>query len=375
MPHWLFWLAPLTLSAGISSSTVVFQLLIPPAEVRDPVYSLSADGRAMGVNAGSHYYLWTAESGFQDLGPGHPLSPGVGLARDGSALCGTLAGPLGERVAAVWYPGRGWQRLPTRSGHRHAVALAMNAAGDVVGLTWSSEDAAASLWTAAGHHRLASNAHRSRATCLAGGTHVIGGSAESHDRGLRHPVLWVDGQETPIADPGLVGEVVALSANGAVACGHLEGRGFVRDEQGVLWNLSPSPHEAQALSRCLDVSDGSVAVGWTRQPGAPGTRAFIWLPRQGLMDLEAWLEQQDVSFPHHLTLTEAQAISDDGSCMVGAWTDSLGQTGHWRISGLSPEGYLRPADGAVASSRHWPETDREVLLPPPAAPGRPVRFR
>jgi hypothetical protein len=136
------------------ASTATFQIIADPLTGTWTNFALSGDGAVMAANYGGEIYRWTAESGFQDLGPGdsYPSSIGIsriGISRDGSAIISGYIGTDGFSRPAIWnkngqvdlgHPAKGC----TRIGNSWGSGYGLNANGTVaVGLAWNCKDAEA----------------------------------------------------------------------------------------------------------------------------------------------------------------------------------------------------------------------------------------
>jgi hypothetical protein len=85
-----------------NASTATFQILADPLTGTWTNFALSGDGDVMAANYGGEIYRWTAESGFQDLGPGDSYSSSIGISRDGSAIISGYIGADGFSRPAIW---------------------------------------------------------------------------------------------------------------------------------------------------------------------------------------------------------------------------------------------------------------------------------
>src|SRR5215467_14235616 len=68
------------------AATAKFQIIKDPVPQTWVNFALSADGSVMAANYGGEIYRWTANGGFEDLGPGDPYSTSIGISADGTTI-------------------------------------------------------------------------------------------------------------------------------------------------------------------------------------------------------------------------------------------------------------------------------------------------
>src|SRR5258708_32132660 len=94
----------LALCRPANASTATFQIIADPLTGTWTNFALSGDGSVMAANYGGEIYRWTANTGFQYLGPGDTYSSSIGISRDGSALIMGYIGADAFAPPALWKP-------------------------------------------------------------------------------------------------------------------------------------------------------------------------------------------------------------------------------------------------------------------------------
>ena len=384
MIRWLLIIGILFAAPGPArAAEPVFQILPAPGDAHWANHALSHDGRVVAVNAGGHYYLWTAAGGYRDLGSGHLLVSTVGISGDGRVVCGTILDETNLGIPAMWQQGTGWRPLgAVRGGEavdgRLGSGYDPNHDGSVaVGLAWTTSGAVAFRWTAAtGTQKLPDSGHGSRATEAADQADVVVGFDEHPRTGHRRPARWTAGRLELVAAADQTGEILAVSSDGARTCGQLDGRAFYLDESTGLVDLGVLGDSAWDQSLASDVTDGGVVVGWSGDAGWGKLEAFIWTQRAGIRPVATWLTGLGVTIPAGLTLTGALEISADGTTLLGTWQDGEWVRGIWLVTGLDTAAFgTLPTSNAEPDTSWQKNADRHAWPPPPSSPGRPIRMR
>ncbi len=133
------------------------------------------------------------------------------------------------------------------------------------------------------------------------------------------------------------GEATGVSSNGSKIVGQaatLEGihAFYYTDASGLisLGTLSGIPSD-QSIAN--GVSDKGKVIGWSGDPfSGNGSEAFIWNaanPTATMHSLRNTLKWAGAPIPHGVFLTNALAISADGSTIVGTWQDVNFNQGTW----------------------------------------------
>ena len=198
---------------------------------------------------------------------------------------------------------------------------------------------------------------------------------------------WENGAVTFLPDLAedsdeYVTDAYGISADARIIVGYAgsaAGQRMVRWVDGVVENLGPGL--AYSTS-----ADGEVVVG-ASSVTANGRRALIWRPGAGVQDLRAFLVDSLGLNLTGWTLLQANAVSDDGTTIVGDGRDPAGRLQGWRarlrttltvnVTGDTPD--TNPADGvcdAVAATPGNQCTLRAAFQEAEAQSGmQPIRFR
>lgn len=273
-------------------------------------YAISADGTVIvGQNVGENSYTdarafrWTAEDGMQSLGVmghdenGKSSSMASGVSADGSVIVGSSSSAPGGQ-AFRWTAGGGMQGLGFIGADQY---------GDGY---WSS------------------------ATDVSDDGSVVIGSSSSPS-GNSQTYRWVNGsmQAIPFMYGGSVAGANDVSGNGLHITGYNSSPGR---REAFLWSdgsmqgIGTLAASISFDSRGHVVSnDGSVIAGISRN-AAGAERVFIWTSDDGMRLLKSVLEQE-----HGLDLTGwslryVNAISHNGSVLVGWGVNPDGNVEAWR---------------------------------------------
>lgn len=294
--------------------------------------AVSGDGTVVVGSGGTGGFSWTFDGGLAPLGS---VSADA-VSHDGSIIGGGVDQggfqSAARYVAGVWTP---FGALGA-TGCDSSLSSTYDISGDgsiVVGLGWDGCDAAAFRWTEAdGMMALPQlGPNSTRANAISADGMFIGGWDEAAN-GQRRAAVWdADFNETLIleGEPGNTdgaGETYGFNSSGSIIVGEASsidlatsGPWVWREGDGLsyLGNIAgTSPVTAGAL----DLSeDGSIIVGYQRE-GFGGFAVFdatIWTESTGLVRLSDYLTDLGVTIPVGLQLAAAQAISDDGTVIVG----------------------------------------------------------
>ena len=333
----------LCMSLGLTAqaATATFQTIADPIANTWSNYAISGDGTVMAANYGGEIYRWTAEGGFQDLGPGDPYSSSIGISRDGSTIISGRIGQDGFSSPTIWnakgavdlgHPRNGC----TKIGNSWGSGYGLNANGKVaVGLAWTCNAAEGFKWTpktgtlSLGHPL---GNHSSRASAISANGKAIVGFWED-PTGPRRPVRWIAGKRDLFLGKNTIGEATAVNSNGKQIVGQApDSSGYgVRSSipkraDWFRWvRLSGSIGDQSVAN---GVSDTGRVVGWSGDPFGNGIEAFSWTRASGMKKLASVLRKMGAKIPATAVLTTADSISADGSTMVGQYYD--GQTfGNW----------------------------------------------
>jgi len=312
---------------------------------------VSADGRIAvgGANGGSPdetVFIWAKGMGTVEIG-------GLGtpsISKDGTTIAADARGADGVTTAALWEGGTTWRNLggvpggaPGADFRGESLSSAWGISGDgsvVVGLAWLPRfQAHAFRWEeSTGMVDLGSlnEAKNSRANIVNDDGSIVAGWDEALD-GFWRGALWTNGEEMLLDPLGQLGEIFDINSDGTV----ISGTGTPGTRNAYLWIMKDGMPEVTDLGHLPDTApepvglaravseDGRVVVGMS---GFRNLRAFIWTREMGMKRLRAYLIELGATGLEGWRLEIAQAMSVDGSVIVG--------------HGLSPQGYI---DGFVAT--------------------------
>jgi probable HAF family extracellular repeat protein len=346
MKIWLVTLGTLCLSLSLclsaNATTATFQTIADPVNETWSNFALSGDGSVMAAIYGGEIYRWTAATGFQDLGPGDPYAPVIGISRDGSTIISGHIGADGFSSPTIW---RGTRSLDlghpangcTAIGNSWGTGYSLSGDGAVaVGLAWTCTDAEGFAWYpkrgigSLGHPTGGAN---SRASAISANAETIVGFWEDAT-GSRHPVRWMGKQRDFFLGPTTIGEAWAVTSNGTQIAGQtLDASGvpvaFSYSDAGGLVMIGTLSHRAGDQSWANGISDKGRVVGWSGNQFGQGIEAFIWTPQAGMKKLSTLLNELGANIPAGTTLTTAISISADGSTIVGQSVDSSNNVRNW----------------------------------------------
>jgi probable HAF family extracellular repeat protein len=302
-------------------------------------YALSGNGNVMAANFGGEIYRWTAQRGFVDIGAGSSNSASIGISADGNFIAATRLGQDGNTSPARWNRATGWLDLghpkngcPLSGDWGDAYGVSGNGS-IVVGLAWNCAVRAEGFAWSQGRMVSLGTPHgaSSRASAISADGSTIVGFFEDPKQGFRRAVRWRNGMKDLVAGNHNPGEATAVSSDGSQIVGQAtippayNGYAlYYTDVLGAvsLGTISHSPYDSSLAN---GVSDNGVVVGWSGNQFSGGTQAFIWRaksPKAGMLSLHDYLVSRGAVVPPSLFLTDALAISADGSTVVGEWQDA-----------------------------------------------------
>jgi uncharacterized membrane protein len=248
---------------------------------------------------------WTLGSGWQETMPPTPPDGGLFDAAYGSAW--GLSDDGQTLVGLYWRPGQ-------PDGVAHACA-------------WSLGTGVVDLGSGGGN---------SRANDANADGSVIVGWDEDPSFGTWWPTVWVDGVRKTLTQTVGFAEAVAVTPDGtmivgssweeptqpwyptAAAAWRWDGESWVEEILGAL----PGTTAPFGLAQAYDVTaDGSMVVGYNRRSGPTDATGFIWTAETGIIDVVDFLTDNGVTLDPDFDIRSLQAISDDGSVMVGSGQD------------------------------------------------------
>ncbi|MFN7997271.1 MAG: hypothetical protein U0Q18_26885 [Bryobacteraceae bacterium] len=321
-----------SVTVPVPAAAATFQILNAPFR-GSVALAVSGDGSVIAVNTFNEIYRWTAAGGFQDLGPADPFNGSIGISRDGTAIATGIIGADGFGTPGLWTES-GWQDLGhpangcTTIGNAWGSGWGINARGNVVvGLAWTCQSAEGFVWSAkSGAVSLGYPAgHSSRASAISANGKTIVGFWEGNSG--RRPVRWVSfGKPQLFLGVNAMGEAYAVTSDGTQIVGQnippkaTSAVAFVySDAAGVqyLGTLSGKPSDQSFAN---GISDNGIVVGFSGY-FRTGYEAFIWTAKGGMQSLLTVLNNLGANVPSTVTLTDALAISADGTTIVGNGLD------------------------------------------------------
>lgn len=340
------WVALCALSLGLTSEASAqgasfTPLGLLPGGAYSQGLAVSADGAvAVGHSFPGEAFRWTSAEGMVGLGelPGGVFgSRADDASADGAVIVGRSYSDSGLEAFRWTEADDVMNGLGDLEGGSFlSIAYGVSADGAVVvGYSNSASGKEAFRWTEAdgmmGLGDLDGSIFSSEAHAVsADGAVVVGRSLSAS--GLE-AFRWVNGSMVGLGDldGGTFSSVAeGVSPDGTIVVGYgnsANGReAFLSTEAGVMVGLGDL-EGGNFFSSAKDVSaDGAVVVGGGTS--AVGGEAFRWTPSDGMQSIQDLLEAQDVDLTGW-SLISAEAVSDDGTTIVGQGTNPEGTTVAW----------------------------------------------
>jgi len=264
---------------------------------------VSADGSVVvgGSSSadGQRAFRWTSAGGMVSLGtlPKNTSSSAHGVSSNGLVVVGKSTHPRNGDRAFRWTSTGGMASLGTLRHGSYSEAWAVSGDGSVVaGLSGSGNGDRAFRWTSSGMKDLgpALSRNNTRGDISSNGSVVVGTTGISY------------------SDPITSDRACRWTVTSMLVLGTLQ-PGWGSWATGVNW-------------------DGSMVVGSSGSELAPGNarRAFFWTPALGMVDLNTYLPAIGIHL-NGWTLVEADAISDDGTIIVGYGLNPDSQPEAWVV--------------------------------------------
>jgi uncharacterized membrane protein len=322
------------ISAAANAQSVSFQMIPGAASAND----LSPNGRfIVGMSLLGRAYIYDTTTSQMTLLPVE-CQEATAVSDDGTVVVGDINDPItGDEVAALWTASSNvWTSLgylpdalscPSRSN-----AYELSADGSVVvGLSWDGCSGRGFRWTqATGMVELEPLANGgNRASVVSANGSIIAGFAQGSFS--RTPSFWTANGDGFLIDPpngDLLGEVHGMNDAGTLLMGEAEGK-------AVLWSNNGTTETVIGAGALLpgwrgipmDIANNGAIVGfdillflrraWIR-PGSTGP----------MVDLRDYIEGNGGSVPEDMELQVCQAISADGSVVIG----HTGFVGAWMVT-------------------------------------------
>lgn len=339
---------------GIASADVVYFETIPGARSAN---DMSPDGRfIVGEMESFQPYLYDTQLGTFTLLPFETGAEAVAVSNDGKTVLGThyeeFAPDQWAEVAAIWTEASGtWTSLgflpqagfcPSRSN-----GYELSADGSVaVGLSWVGCSGRGFRWTAEGGMQelqgLANGANRASVVNADG--NLIGGFAQGSFS--RTPAIWGANGTGLLLDPpngDVQGEINGMNEAGTILLATWDGKATKITQGGtVRTTIGAGSTIPGWVGSPMDISNNGTVVGFDFLLG--NRRAWIQSGGTGpLVDLRTYIEGGGGSVPEDFLLEVCQAISNDGTMIIGH-----GFTGAWIVriqSSVACPGDVTPAGG------------------------------
>jgi uncharacterized membrane protein len=310
--------------------------------------AVSADGSVIVGNTADAYetFRWTHETGVVRLGRATLPTLGVAagipdVSADGMRVCGTILGADSTYATqGVWTLGSGWEEtMPPIPPDGGMLDLAYGSSwglsddgGTLVGLYWRPGQpgglAHASRWSSAvGTTDLGSAGYDSRANdCDADGDVVVGWASDA--TGVWQPTVWVNGVLQTLEPTLGFCEASVVTPDGNTVLGTTFDLSTMRllaaawDWDGSTWNrrvLGALPGTPDVTGNVVPndcTPDGRTVVGFNQFSFGNST-GFIWTEATGMVDVEGLAAALDLPFPPGFDVLSLNAVSDDGSVIVG----------------------------------------------------------
>ena len=366
MRHQRFIISILCITTVANAEPATFQSLgdLPGGPAFSRAWNISGDASTVvgysqiadfdDPDFGWRAFRWSAIDGMSSLGnlPGYPVSTALDLSFDGSTIVGHVQLGNGAHRAFRWTNADGMVDLGTLgpySIYHSSNAYAVSDDGQIiVGSTTSPAGFQAFRWTAAdgmvGIDELGGPNIDSRATAISGdGTIVFGRVRIQSGATSKFEVFrWTttDGM-TSIGLPthATVAEPQAASTDGSVVVGYrnnvegMDGIGAFHWEDGVGFQSIGAPIADAASNWANAVSgDGSVVVGYYTE--SLGTvRPLIWDVERGSRDLRLELiNDYGLTELSNWQLAYANGISDDGKSITGWGINPVWNSEAWLVT-------------------------------------------
>jgi probable HAF family extracellular repeat protein len=160
---------------------------------------------------------------------------------------------------------------------------------------------------------------------------TVVGTSNTTPNGIYKPFVWkVTSGIQPLPLTHESGSATAISGDGKIIVGYFNDAADNNIPHACLWNSqgfvslghldgNSTYSKANACN-----GNGSVVVGRSTHFGL--SKAFIWTPEDGMLDLQDYLKTKGVTFAPGVELIEAKGISADGSKIVGTAYNTLGNS-------------------------------------------------
>lgn len=337
---------------------------LPGGSVSSDSRGISGDGKVViGLSSstesfGGEGFRWDEANGLNGLGslPGGTTgNQALAVSADGSTIVGRSGSSLNRDGQEVFR----WTNETGMVGLGEiGFASGVSSNGSVV-VGHLERTNGAYRWTTSGFEGLGNlnGGYASRAEAVSSDGSIVVGF-DFIEPGRVHPFRWTSATGmVDLCDQTCVsgGAADAISDNGSIVVGRLN---FTGSSEAFRWTAETGLERLGLLpnatsSWASDVSDNGFVVGTSTSP--LGQTPFLWHETSGLVDLQAMLE----SHPEldSWTLTDATAISADGSTITGKGINPDGNAEAW----LLQTQFLDP-DDQVAEATELGRIESDVKL-------------
>jgi uncharacterized membrane protein len=353
-------LAVVPIAGPALAAPALLPILPAPGEEGLVAYGLSPDGTAVtgdasfggsGNDAHTGAFRWTAATGTQPLGlpAGTYASSGIAVSAGGSTVVGNVSTLDGRFLGFRWTAAGGYQYLGALPGGSNSIPLATNRdATVVVGEANTGTAAVAFRWTAAGGLQSLGpipGGYRDTAYGVSDDGAVAAGASLTPNGGAVLPTSeafrWTaaTGMQPLGHLPGKTyAAALGVSADGSTIVGYDAGGTLgVDTEVPFRWTaatgITALPLPAGALGGFADEAsaDGSAIVGTANY--TDGSRAILWTPAMGAVDLNAYLASRGVDLDGW-RLTGGVDVSADGTAILVSAARGPEQSGYFLVTGV-----------------------------------------
>ncbi len=359
-------LACAALSSAATAQSFIGLGDLPGGDFESFPRNLSADGKfvtgSSSTTNGTGAFLWTEDTGMVGLGnlPEVVVSNGLAVSNDGSKVIGTYFDPtttIQPQRAFQWTSGSGvvdFDPFPVGAVDRDATGLSADGSA-IIGSYRSAPFAPkiVYLWNGSELTEIAPSGFAGGIS--ADGTVVVGNvflNPNGPPPFIEEALLWSDADGTTglgyLPGGSQFSGAYGVSANGQVVVGISENassdiEAFRWTEAGGMVGLGDLPGGIFSSFASDTTADGSIVVGTSNvasgaPPTLPDDDPFIWDEFHGMRNLvDVFIN--DYGLGSELVgwnLSEATAISDDGTVIIGIGTNPAGNFEAWRVV-LVPE--------------------------------------
>lgn len=319
-----------TLSTALSTFA---QIQVIDTENDIEISSLSDNGEIATFSSPSKMYIWTKETGVQELSNYAPTvgrSGTVILNADGTKISSTVMNPsTGNNEMGLYdISTKTWKYLGGLKhymGNEESSAYSISNDGKtVVGLGWFEKNSAHAIsWNeTTGIKDLGSSVvgNSSRANDVNSNGDIIVGWQDNSEW-YRQGAIWKDGKQTLFfgKEGEYAGEAIAVSSNGKwIVGGYLNYDAWIWSEETGIFPVGYPNAGMDLKGVSTGVSnDGQIVVGFFQAMTAEySSNGFIWTPQTGAIPLTEYLKTGGIDVSGYY-LYGPEGITDNGKFVFG----------------------------------------------------------